>query len=219
MKKLLIAAALILVPVSAQARDQGYIEGAIGAAFIPTVNTHTYTATIGTDVVSGHGFLNYKTQWSPGAEIGYAGMYDGAMRFGISWDYLNGKLDTAGVTGTVNGVPGSITFPASTVKAAGFDFDTNVNVVAANAYYDLPTFGERITPYIGLGVGSAWIKHADTNFAGSATAGFQIAVSDDVYVGARYRFYWIPGVTDDLNIKYNAIKAHVVSAVIGVYLN
>jgi len=79
--------------------------------------------------------------------------------------------------------------------------------------------GQPFQPYLGAGFGADLIDHAQNEFAVSATAGIRFMVTDEFYVGARYRFYYVNNPTDDFGTRYNAVTMHTFSAVLGVYLN
>jgi hypothetical protein len=50
------------------------------------------------------------------------------------------------------------------------------------------------------------------------TVGARIRVSDQMYIGARYRLTHIEGITDKIGIQYDPIEFHTVSAIVGFYL-
>ena len=221
MKTRLLAVLFALSCVPASAQVETYVEASVGAAIIPTVDTKTYTFTDPStnDVYTGKGFLNYSTTVTAGAEIGYAGFYGGNLRFGVAWDYLRASLSSAGVVGTQNGVAGRYVVSNADIRAAGFNFDDTVHIVGGNAYYNLPLIGDSIRPYVGAGFGAALIENASTEMAASATVGFRYGLADNMYIGARYRFYYITGPTDDAGVQYNGIMTHTLSAVLGIYMN
>jgi len=53
----------------------------------------------------------------------------------------------------------------------------------------------------------------------TATAGFRMALTDQAYVGLRYRFYRVEGPTDDTGIRYEPLETHSVMAILGVYMD
>jgi opacity protein-like surface antigen len=83
----------------------------------------------------------------------------------------------------------------------------------------LPLINTRLQPYIGIGVGAAMIENAKTQLSLSGTLGARMDVSDQAYIGVRYRFTRIQGTTDDAGIAYDAITFHTFSAVLGFYFS
>jgi len=225
MKRLFCAAILLTSALPAFAQEpQGlpapYIEIGVGAVFAPSVSTQTYTLTSGTTTATGKIDLNYDTGLAAGTEIGYAGIGMPELRLGLSYDYLEGKFSDGRVVGTVNGTPGSFAFTRADLTSVGVGsaLDNDVHVLMGNAYYSFPMLGP-VRPYLGAGLGVAFLSHAGSNFAFSATAGFRVELTDQSYLGLRYRFYDVQGPTDDLGIKYESLTASSVMAMLGMYLN
>ncbi len=75
-----------------------------------------------------------------------------------------------------------------------------------------------LRPYLGVGLGAAWLTHSDTQTAVTATAGVRISLSEDAYLGLRYRYYRITGPTSTLGIKLNPINNRSIMSVIGYYV-
>jgi opacity protein-like surface antigen len=84
-----------------------------------------------------------------------------------------------------------------------------------NAYYDLPSWG-IMTPYIGAGVGAAWIKLSDFtdynptfnatglsgevtewNLAGAAYAGLAFEINDRLTFDVGYRFLYLGDISTE----------------------
>jgi opacity protein-like surface antigen len=216
----LLASALPAFAQEPQGLPAAYVEMGVGAVFAPSLSTKTYTLTSGTTTATGKVNLNYDTGFTAGAEAGYAGVGIPEIRLGVSYDYLQGKFSDGQVVGTVNGTPGSFPFTRAdlTSLGAGSALDNDVHVLMGNAYYSFPMLGP-IRPYLGAGLGAAFISNAGSNFAFSASAGFRVELTDESYMGLRYRFYDVQGPTDDLGIKYESLTAHSVMAVLGMYLN
>jgi opacity protein-like surface antigen len=217
MKRILLAALVAAIPSTAFAQAQvgmvGYAEGSIGAAFIQTISTKPFTGVVGTDTYSGVVDLDYSPQLAAGAELGIA--YN-EFRFGISYDYVNATLDKATFAGTVDDIPfgGSVT--KSELDSVGVSVDTKFQVVSANVYYSLPMVG-AIRPYIGVGAGVAIPDKLSTEFAANASLGFRYAVSNDIYLGARYRITRVS--QSSAGVTFDPVYFHTLSAVIGVYIN
>jgi hypothetical protein len=211
--------ALTLAPAAGYAQTIGYFEGSVGTALIAQVDTSTYSFTDGSgNVYSGNGILNYGPSITAGVEAGIAGLDGGNVRLGISYDFIRTSLDSAGISGTFNGTPvGTITVTNALIRSAGFDFDTTVHAITANAYYNLPLIGEVIRPYAGLGVGAAILEHADTKFTVTGTLGFRYAISDAAYIGMKYKFFYIDSPTTDFGVRFSPVFANTISAMIGFY--
>jgi opacity protein-like surface antigen len=223
MKVVAFAALLFAVPTLSYAQDDGtlpisFAEVSAGASFIPTIRTKTYTITDGIDTATGHINLHYDTGLTAGAEVGILGGLFPKIGFSLSYDYLRATFDNGLVVGTVNGTPGSFAFTRSDVASFGLNLDNDVHLVAGNVFFS-PWDQGAVHPYLGVGLGAAIISHTDTQLALTATAGVRADISDDVYVGVRYRYYYVTGPTDDLGIRYEGISNHSIMAILGVYLD
>jgi opacity protein-like surface antigen len=223
MKRKLFAALLLASSAPAFAQESAgvpapYFELGVGVDIVPTVSTQTYTITSGTTTATGRVDLDYDTGLAGGAELGYAGVGIPELRLGVGYDYLEATFRSGQVVGTVNGTPGTFSFSRAGVASLGASLDNDVHLVTGNAYYSLPMVGP-IRPYFGVGVGSAFIQNAGSNLAVTATAGFRWAMTDQAYMGLRYRFYRVEGPTDDIGIKYESIMTHSVMAMLGVYMD
>jgi len=195
-----------------------YGEVAIGASFIPSVHTDTYTINFEGNTATGHIDLNYKTGFTGTAELGYAGIFSPDLRLGVAYDIVDAVFSNGLITGTVNGVPASLSFTKADANAVGINLSNTVNMFSGQAYYSLPLVWQ-FRPYIGVGAGAAIIEHASTEPAFTATAGFRSGIAGSAYWGIRYRFYWINGPKDDLGIRYQAITNHSVMVVFGTYFD
>jgi opacity protein-like surface antigen len=221
--KRILAAALLCLPCAAHAQNDAnlpanYAEISLGASFLSTVNTDTYSLTYGATSATGKVKLGYDTSLIAGAELGVAGVGMPEIRLGVGYEYMPIRLSSATVVGTVNGVSNSVTFSRADVSGAGLSFDDDVHLVTGNVYYSLPLVGP-VRPYVGLGVGAAMIQHADTQLAITGTLGVRAALSEQAYVGLRYRFYRIQGPTDSLGISYSPIMNQSVMALLGFYMD
>jgi len=223
MKHTLIAALLLVSSLPALAQEvtavpAPYFELGVGMNIVPTVSTQTYTLTSGPNTATGKIDLDYDTGLAGGAELGYAGIGIPQLRLGVGYDYLEGKFASGVITGTVNGTSGSLPFSRADIASLGGSLDNDVHVVTGNAYYSLPMVG-GIRPYFGGGVGAAFIQNAGSNLALTATAGFRWELTEQSYLGLRYRFYRVEGPTDDLGIRYEPIMTHSVMAMLGMYMD
>jgi opacity protein-like surface antigen len=220
MKKLPLTCIFLAVPTLAAAQEAqhtAYIEGSVGAAFTSSVNTKQFSFADPMNTFSGRAELDYGTQFTAGGEAGLI-LFSGRIRTGISYDYANATVRSATLIGTLNGVPVSGPFSRSALGSVASDFDNTVQIVAANVYYNFAP-DAQFQPYIGGGFGSGAIQTAKNNeFVVTATVGARMRISNAVYIGARYRFSHIEGITDKIGIRYDPIMFHTVSAVIGFYL-
>lgn len=209
-----------LAPTAAMAQGApmiGYVEGGLGLTIIGNVDTAPLTVFVpGTGTFSGTAKGSYGTRMTAGAELGTT---FGNWRVGISYDYTDAKLNSATATGTLNGQPFTATYPGAVIKGFGYNFDTNVQLFSGNVYYNLPLIGDLIRPYVGLGVGAALIDKARTELAISGTLGARIGISDNIYIGPKYRIMRIGGTRDDLGTQYEDMVVHTFMGVIGFYLN
>ena len=217
MKKILMTCIFLAAPTIAAAQEHTvYFEGAVGAAFTQTVNTKHFTFTDPVNTFTGTAALDYGTQFTVGGEVGLS-LFGDRIRTGISYDYANATVRSATLVGTLNGVPVNGPFSRTALGTVASDFDNTVQIIAANAYYNFAP-GASFQPYIGAGFGSGKIQTAASNeFVVTGTAGFRVRVSDQMYVGARYRFSHIEGITDKIGIQYDPIEFHTVSAIVGFY--
>ena len=215
MKKSLLTASLFILPLAAQAAG-GYIEGQVGYGYIDDVDTKTYSS-IETGSVKAS--LDYDPDVAFGLEIGIRDFESqNVFRLGLAWNRLKADLDKASVKisgGTVIG-PVSGKASSSELKAAGLDFDNDVDVYTVNAYYDFPV-KMAFKPYLGLGVGVADIDNAkDTERAIIGIIGGRYEISDGVNLGIKYQYIDVDNFKDDLGIKYDGASAQMISATLGM---
>jgi len=214
MRALLLAAVLAAFPTIASAQT-GYLEGSIGLALIPDVETDDYSIDTVEGLFQGHGELNYETEFTGGVE---AGLAFGQFRVGIGWDVVSAQLDTGRIVGTLDGSPFLVEGTDDEIADfLGLSFDENVHIFSLNGYYNFGVPEASFRPFIGIGVGGASFQDADTELAMSATLGARFAITENIYTGARYRFTWVQGPEDDLGISYNSITLHTVSLILGFY--
>ena len=214
MRKLIAVCAVFMVPTVANANEL-YLEGSAGISLLSDVDTKTYSYTGPGLSVSGSGSLEYDESLTFGAEVGLAGIGGTPWRLGASWDHLEAELDQATLSGTVNGQSGSISIPASTLEAAGLDFDNSINVFSGNVYYDVKTSLD-IDWYLGGGLGYADIENADGEPAFSAITGINYWFADNFAFGVKYKFTYIDSLEDDLGIEYDSITNHAFLATLSV---
>lgn len=81
---------------------------------------------------------------------------------------------------------------------SSYDFDVTAHGFLANVFLDIPT-GTNITPYVGGGLGLAYLKttydgvgvstsHNDWNFAWNLGAGAALALTDSIALDLGYRY-------------------------------
>lgn len=221
MEKMLLTAIFLAAPSLAAAQipqHTVYAEGSVGAAFTQRIDTKQFSFSDPMNTFTGRAQLDYGTQFTAGGELGLT-LFGGSIRTGISYDYANATVHSATLIGVLNGSPVSGPFSRTELGTVATDFDNTVQIVAVNVYYNLLAADAPVQPYLGVGFGSGKIQTANSNeFVVTGTVGARIRVSDQIYVGARYRFSHIEGITDVLGIQYNPIEFHTVSAIIGFYL-
>lgn len=137
-----------------------------------------------------------KNGWVAGVGAGY--YFNDHFRADVTLDYRH-----SGHKG--NATCAQITPPAGcTPSTSREEIDFSAWTLFANGYFDLGTY-HMITPYVGGGVGVAWLKAYDhktnglsggntfksniqTNFAWNLTAGAAFDVAENLKVDANYRF-------------------------------
>jgi hypothetical protein len=150
MKFLMACVLLCAIPTLACAQDDGtlpvsFAEVSLGASFIPTIRTKTYTLSDGINTATGHIELNYSTGLTAGAEFGILGGLFPKIGFSISYDYLQARFDHGLITGTLNGDPGSLAFTRNDVASLGINLDNDVHLIAANVFYNPLEEGSILT--------------------------------------------------------------------------
>jgi hypothetical protein len=213
MRKLLLAVVLTMMPSVASA--QLYIEGAIGLATVPEIQTGNYSVDIPSfGQLDASSQLNYENTLSGGAEAGLRFL---GMRLGASWEMANTRLDSGTIIGTLDGTPYTLTGTGDEIaEVTGLTFNHDIQIVAANLYLNLPL--PVVQPFIGVSAGSAFIDNASTELALSASAGARVSIGPRAYVGARYRFTFIAGPLNEYGINYDPIMFHSASLILGLNL-
>ncbi len=166
MKKALMAVALAAAPLSVQAQTLQYPGFYIGAAggLNWTLNSSFSMTTADPVFGSSTATVNsyFQTGWAAGGMIGY--------------DFVGPRVEVEAVyrdnMATVNGVD-----QGATTASLGTDF--NQTSIMANVLYDFLA-GQRITPYIGAGVGVAFLNASAMGASSSST---QFAYQGIVGVG------------------------------------
>jgi len=153
MKKALIAAAaLVALPVAAQAQSLqpgGFYIGAEGGLNWLLNNSFTATVAVPGAVASGNVNGTYNTGWLAGGMIGYDFIGPRVELEGV-YRSNNGTLTVPGVAGSVNGYVNQVS-------------------IMANLLYDFNA-GGTIVPYVGAGAGVAFLTAGDSGGSAGATA-------------------------------------------------
>lgn len=132
----------------------------------------------------------YNGTWGLGAALGFD-LYPGYMvpaRIEVEYMYM-GEAEQSGSTSHLLGDAGNFSYAQK----------NSVSSVFVNAYLDMHT-SSRLTPYAGLGLGTAWVKskgslaggglgsNTETNLAWNAGLGlaFEIDYNSSIDLGYRY---------------------------------
>lgn len=193
-----------------------YVEASAGLGISPTISTNTARFLAPPDQSIGKAKLNYGDSFIAGAEAGTTLVgADGNWRFGFNYEHTRLNLGSIHITGLIDGVAGSVIYTGKDLAFERYPFNYSVHLAMANVYYDFPAIMERIRPYLGFSAGAGFVEEASAQLALSATAGIRIALNRSVYVGLRYRYYWVGGSTNQIGIEMLPLTAHSVSSVIG----
>ncbi len=140
---------------------------------------------------------NLRGAWSVGGGVGYN--ITRYLRADLTLDYWSRSRFTGSTTGTCGGVP------CTSVDTSGY----TALLLLANAYVDLGTW-HGITPYVGAGIGGAYVNwdnlyntaggttviHGGTSgirFAYALMAGASYCLTSNLELDAGYRFSQITG--------------------------
>jgi outer membrane immunogenic protein len=124
-------------------------------------------------------------------------------------------------------------YSANNSTTGTFSSKINVHTLFANAYYDIKT-GTAFTPYVGAGLGVAWIRqkasssfvggvidddsYNTTNLAWNLGAGIGYALTENVVLDLGYRYTSFGDAKDvqsgSLNFRAKELKSH--EALLGV---
>jgi opacity protein-like surface antigen len=148
----------------------------------------------------------FKNGYNAGARVGYQNC---SLRYEAEYTYLHG------------GVKGFQVYDISQLDVSGH---TAANAIMANVYYDTPEILSNIAPYLGLGIGYAYIKdhlnsvvtpldsvsfHAKEGaFAYQGTAGFSYNFCKNYALTLAYR-YLATASSNKLGSRFQAHMASV----------
>jgi len=197
----------------------GYVEGNLGYAFGPSVDTETFSGTAGDYTANDFGLsLDYDDDMSFGFEVGIdlrgpvrIGL--GITRFDFDLDKLSGRGTVSDGTDTIDAGDGSIS--GSDLADLGVDTEGHATLVSFNSYYD---FGEiaGFQPFLGAGIGVIDIKNAkDNELTGSLYAGVKYAFDSGMYIGGRYAYHLVDDTKDEIGIEYDSFGVSNVSVMLG----
>lgn len=218
MRKILLLLALISSSALA-AELKPYLEGQLGFASLDDVDTKLSGA-IGGGTATASAKIKYDHSVSGGFEIGANNVGIENLRIGVSYsrmkfdmDKVAGSLTVTDVSEDINGsYTGDIT---PQVKSLGISLDNSVNLYMANAYYDIKN-ASAFTPFVGLGMGMADIKHAkDNEFAWSASVGGKYNIDKNMYLGLKGSYTSVNGITDKIGLEYKDMDAYSAHALLG----
>lgn len=224
LKHTIIASAVFAVLASSQANAadtdlKPYIEGQIGYINLSKVNGTLNETSGAVTATNFAGRLNYHSNETYGAELGFKNVMMPNLRVGMSFATMKLNLKNATTTGTITGggysvtVPG--TFSAAELAASGLSFDNRVHLYMANAYYDFKN-ESKLTPFVGVGMGVADIQNAKSNeFTYTVNAGAKYNIDQHIYIGAKAAYSNINGPADQLGFKYKNIEAYTANLSLG----
>jgi opacity protein-like surface antigen len=226
MNKNLIASLIgVLTFISLQNANAAdvYVEGQVGTTWMADVDTDKYSGTVdGITATNLMATLEYDAGLTMGAEIGFSKFGVKNMRLGLSAKKFKAKFNAMELNGSLTDGTTTVTGPV-TAKRSDFgsianSLDNKVQVYYLTGYYDFPT-DNKLTPYVGVGVGLADIQNAiDKEFALGLSAGANYVVTEKIYLGMRLDYSRIAaGVTDKIGITYEAMQSVSALATIGFH--
>ena len=212
------------VPAMVQASNTGmgyYLEGQLGATSVWDLDTATYSGSVaGVTYTNTKATFAYQPAFSYGVEAGLRNVGGMPVRLGVAYQGFKAKVDKVTGSGTIayNGTTYNLnqSVTHSDLKSVGLDFDNQVHLFFANAYYDFNS-GSAFRPFIGAGIGVANIEHAKNNeLALNASVGAQYDLTSNVYVGGKLQLSWVNGPKDKLGVSYNNVMATTGMVSLGV---
>jgi opacity protein-like surface antigen len=216
MKKINIALIGLVMSASTALAATPYIEGQVIFTEVDDVDTNTYTDTVAGSAVVGKLTNKYDTDTGYGFEVGAIGLFDNQnLRLGISYGKTKIKLKSTTASGTIGGDAGSLSITPAEWAAVGVNFDNDIKAYSLNGYYDFAKT-DKLTPFIGLGVGQVDIQNAkDKEFSTSLYLGARYSVNDNVYLGGKVNYTMINGPEDKLGIQYDDITQYGLTLSVG----
>jgi opacity protein-like surface antigen len=196
----LFSAALLASSIATAATpvDGWYTSVFGGYTYLPD-NISTSNSTI---------FLNgsaYNGGYNAGGRIGYQ---SNPLRYELEYTYLHADAKN---------------FDDDYTRQEGVDGFASANLFMANVYYDFPNMLPAISPYLGVGIGYAYLeaelnslgplggayfKTTDNAFAYQGTAGITYNFAENYAVNFAYRYV----ATDKPNGFGKVVQAHIANA-------
>ncbi|MDI1352917.1 MAG: outer membrane beta-barrel protein [bacterium] len=148
--------------------------------------------------------VGYKNGYNAGGRVGYQ---SNPIRYEAEYTYINGKTKH---------------FDINHVRQTGVSGSATGNFLMANLYYDFPDMLPAISPYLGVGIGYAYLetslhsygpfgrtyfKANDSAFAYQGTAGITYNFSENYAVNIAYR-YTATNKVDTLGKAFQANMAN-----------
>lgn len=128
---------------------------------------------------------SYNDTYNAGGRIGFQ---SNPIRYELEYTYLNADVDS---------------FKIDYVKQTGVSGHLNANLIMANLYYDFPEVVATFSPFLGIGIGYAFLqaslnstgplaatffKESDNAFAYQGTAGLTYNFSENYALNVSYRY-------------------------------
>lgn len=180
MKFISFSAAFLASSITmAAAPIQGWYSSVFGGAtwLFDTLNTEKY----------GYSFTNAQYHWGyhAGARFGYQ---SNPLRYELEYTYSKAILKSFDING---------------ISLSNTSGNSNGNFFMANVYYDFPDMVPAVAPFLGLGIGYAYVKSSiyidnpfarasfnasDSAFAYQGTAGFTYNFTENYAINVAYRY-------------------------------
>lgn len=146
----------------------------------------------------------YTAGYNVGGRVGYKST---PLRYEGEYTYINSSAKH---------------FNVNNIKRSVVSGDSQASVLMANVYYDFPEIMPAIEPFLGVGLGFAWVeaslfsqgpvvpvsfKGSNSVFAYQATAGFTYNFAENYAVNIAYRYI----ATQTVNDFNSVFQAHLAS--------
>ncbi len=128
---------------------------------------------------------SYNDTYNAGARVGFQ---SNPIRYELEYTYLNGNVTR---------------FNVNNIRQTGVSGHLSGNLIMANLYYDFPELMDTISPFLGVGIGYAFLqaslnstgplaatffKESGNSFAYQGTAGLTFNFSENYAINASYRY-------------------------------
>jgi opacity protein-like surface antigen len=128
---------------------------------------------------------SYDDTYNAGGRVGFQ---SNPIRYELEYTYLNGDVDR---------------FKVDYIRQTGVSGHLNANLIMANLYYDFPEVLGAISPFLGVGIGYAFMqaslnstgplaatffKESGNAFAYQGSAGLTYNFSENYAINASYRY-------------------------------